>query len=464
MYPPRTDRLYTVGVTQDLARNESFRLVVFLVVHIPLALLMNQVREVATLHAFLTLGVGLWYAALGRDPVKVAFVGAYITGAEVLWRMTDAGVFWEFGKYATVAILIIAILRFHGLKGAGLPIVYFLVLLPSAILTISGLDPEDARGQISFNLSGPLALMACAWFFSQLKLTTAQLQKLFLMAIGPIVAIGTITLYGTLTASSIQWVNDSISTTSGGFGPNQVSNMLGLGALLAFMYIRQGKATRYLQPLLFAAVLAFGTLSALTFSRSGLYNAGAAVAVLLLFSIRDRASLVRTGLTLVVIFLAVDNLILPRLEEFTGGAILTRFQDTTLTHRQEIAEADLQIWANNPVFGVGPGMAKDARDLLLGPAAAHTELSRLLAEHGIFGLLGLLLLLFMSARNIRGAQTAAQKGWVAAMIVWTLLFMANSAMRMVAPALVFGLTFARLIPEERLEDAQSDNAGAGASL
>jgi hypothetical protein len=439
-------------------------LIAFLVGHIPLGLLMNQNREVATLHALLTLAVGLWYSAIGRDPVKVAFLGAYITGAEVLWRMGDAGVFWEFGKYAAVAIFAIAILRFHGLKGAGLPIVYLLLLLPSAILTLSNLGLEGARDQISFNLSGPLALMVCAWFFSQLKLTTEHLQKLFLIAIGPIVAIGAITLYGTLSAASIQWVDDSISTTSGGFGPNQVSNMLGLGALLAFMCIRQGKVSLYLQPLLLAAVLAFGTLGALTFSRSGLYNAGVAAAVLLLFSIRDRASLVRAGLALVAIFLAVDSFILPRLDEFTGGAILTRFVDTNLTLRQELAVADLQIWGDNPVFGVGPGMASETRELLIGPVAAHTELSRLLAEHGIFGLLALLLLLFMSARNVRWAQTVAQKALVTAMIVWTLLFMLNSAMRLVAPAFVFGLTFARFLSEERQKGSQSDNADTDASL
>lgn len=438
-------------------RNESFRLVSFLVAHIPLALLINQVREIGTLHALLTLGIGLWYAALGRDPVKVAFVAGYITGAEVLWRMADAGVFWEFGKYATIAVFSIAILRFQGLKGAGLPIIYLLVLLPSAILTISELDLDDARGQISFNLSGPLALAVCAWFFSRLRLTTRQLQRLLLIAVGPIVAIGTIALYGTLTAASIRWVNDSMSATSGGFGPNQVSSMLGLGALLALMYIRQGSANRHMQAVILIAALAFGTLSALTFSRSGLYNAGAAVAILLLFSIRDRASLVRMGLAIAVIFLVADSFILPRLEEFTGGAFLTRFQDTNLTHRGEIAWADLQVWADNPLFGVGPGMAKGARELLIGPTAAHTELSRLLAEHGLFGLIALLLLLVMSARNIRRAQTPAQKGLVAAMVVWTLLFMLNSAMRLVAPALVFGLAFALLLPKDEEADERIDD-------
>ncbi|HEX8217926.1 MAG TPA: O-antigen ligase family protein [Chloroflexia bacterium] len=435
----------------------------FFSAHVPLALLMNQVREVGTLHALLTLGAGLWYALLGRDVVKVALVGAYITGAEVLWRMVDAGVIWEFGKYATIATFAIGIVRLHGLKGTKLPLVYFLVMLPSGILTLSELGLDDARDQVSFNLSGPLALMVCAWFFSQVRLSTEQLQRLFLVAIGPIVGIATIALYSTFTAVSIRWSDESNFVTSGGFGPNQVSNALGLGALLAFVFIRQGKVSRFLQALMFAAVLVFGTLSALTFSRSGLYNAGAAAAVLLLFSIRDRAALVRVGLSLVALFLLVDNFILPNLQEFTGGAILTRFQDTGLTHRQEIAEADLQVWMHNPLFGVGPGMAKEARALFLDPVAAHTEVTRLLAEHGFFGLIAFLLLLVMSYQNYRRAQGTAQKGFVAAMVVWTMLFMLNSAMRLVAPALIFGLTFGYLPADDGVNHAQT-SAGLATAL
>lgn len=430
----------------------SLRSIIFLAAHIPLALLMNQVPAVGTLHALLALGVGLWFAALGRDPLKAAFVGAYIMGAEVLWRMTTAGVFWEFGKYATIAIFAVAILRFHRLKVEGLSVVYFLLLLPSAILTLSSLDISNARAQISFNLSGPLALMVCAWFFAGLKLNAGQLRELLLLVVGPVAGICTIALYSTLAAKSIQWVDDSVATTSGGFGPNQVSGMLGLGALLAFIYIWQGRANRWLQFVMFVTILVFGTQSALTFSRSGLYNAGAALAVLLLFSIKDRAALLRTALALAIVFLAVNSFILPVLERFTGGAIVTRFRDTNLTNRGDIAAADLQIWANNPLFGVGPGMARDARGLLVGYSAAHTELSRLLAEHGVFGLTALLLLLLMSARNMRRARTARERALVATMLVWTLFFMLNSAMRLVAPSFLFGLTFATIALDSQNQD------------
>ena len=48
--------------------------------------------------------------------------------------------------------------------------------------------------------------------------------------------------------------------------------------------------------------------------------------------------------------------------------------------------ADLELWARNPILGVGPGMAAWGREEILDARiSAHTEFSRLLAEHGLFG-------------------------------------------------------------------------------
>src|SRR5690606_11953405 len=107
----------------------------------------------------------------------------------------------------------------------------------------------------------------------------------------------------------------------------------------------------------------------------------------------------------------------------------------------------LQVWAEHPLFGVGPGVAVEARKPLIGPAAAHTELTRLPAEHGIFGVVALFLLLLMAVRNIKRAQTPANKGIVAALIIWVFFFMLNSAIRLAAPAFLFGLTFITLLSE-----------------
>jgi uncharacterized membrane protein YGL010W len=74
-------------------------------------------------------------------------------------------------------------------------------------------------------------------------------------------------------------------------------------------------------------------------------------------------------------------------------------------------------------------------------ASSHTEFSRLLAEHGLFGLGALLLLALMTAQRFRQAQTPVSRAMVLSMMGWSLLFMAHSAMRLAAPAFLFGLAF-----------------------
>jgi hypothetical protein len=83
--------------------------------------------------------------------------------------------------------------------------------------------------------------------------------------------------------------------------------------------------------------------------------------------------------------------------------------------------------------------------------AAHTEFSRVLAEHGLLGLTGLILLLSAAMQNLKRAPTAKAKAMVAAMMAWSLFFMLISAMRLVAPSLTFGLTFANLIAERQIQ-------------
>jgi O-antigen ligase len=107
--------------------------------------------------------------------------------------------------------------------------------------------------------------------------------------------------------------------------------------------------------------------------------------------------------------------------------------------------ADIEIWRDNPLFGVGPGMAKGMRGLYYsraGTNSAHTEFTRLLSEHGLLGVSALLLLLWMGARNLLRARTTKGKALVGSMMAWSCLYMLNAAMRLVAPAFTFGLMFA----------------------
>jgi hypothetical protein len=75
--------------------------------------------------------------------------------------------------------------------------------------------------------------------------------------------------------------------------------------------------------------------------------------------------------------------------------------------------------------------------------AAHTEYSRLLAEHGLLGLMALLLLGLMFLQAFRRAPTPYAKGLTLAFMVWALAEMCHAAMRIAAISFLFALPFAQ---------------------
>jgi hypothetical protein len=413
--------------------------ILFMLAHVPAAIVMDQVPPLAGLHAFVTLGLGLKWALSGRQLERVAYASAYIVGAEVLWRMTNPNLPWEFGKYALVAVNLVALIRLRFILPPLLPFLYFAFLLPSAALTMMALSPVDIRKQLSFNLSGPLALFVACWFFSKVHMTPARVNRLLLSVVAPSLGIASIAFYGIVTSENIVFTTESNSALSGGFGPNQVSSALGLGALMAFWATLDGRASRPLRTALALVAVFLSAQSVLTFSRGGIYATIGAIAAATPFLLRDRGvrarfvTLVTAGIVVTYFYL------LPKLDAFTQGNLVARFEETSVTHRDEIGWRDIRIWFDHPLFGVGPGMGSRLRSDHL---AAHTELTRIVAEHGSLGAAAGLLLLGGGIANMRRLRHPRDRALVAALIAWSVLYMLGAAMRLAAPSLMFGLVFA----------------------
>jgi len=142
---------------------------------------------------------------------------------------------------------------------------------------------------------------------------------------------------------------------------------------------------------------------------------------------------------------AVTNfVVLPAVDNYTGGALIRRLSNTDTTGRGNIAAIDLEIWRRNPVFGVGPGRAIDYRAQMYEAITAHTEFTRMLSEHGTLGLGAILILLYAAASIAFRAREPRARGIAIALVAWSFLFMANIAMRLVAPSFTFGLACAFL--------------------
>lgn len=406
---------------------------------------MLRFPAVGVIHVSLTTVFGLWLILKSNKYETAAYVGSYIMGAEVLWRMTKAPVLWEMGKYAASALFLIALLRHGSRNFSRLPVIYFMLLLPAVLLVFANLGFDESRSQVSFNMSGPLALMASAVYFSQLKITKEKYSRILLVMIIPVGGIGALTLYSILTTGTV-FRNASNLTTSGGFGPNQVSSILGLASLVTFWYLLLGTARFFFRALLFSLMFLFAGGSALTFSRGGLVLAVSAGLIASLFLFTDSRARLKFVFIVSLCLVGTYYILIPWLDDYTSGAIVSRFGNSSVTGRDNMIMVDLKVWWDNPFFGVGPGMGHYYYESLLDlrGVPAHTEFSRMLAEHGLFGLLSLLLLTFMAIDNFRRSDPQ-HRALIIGASSWGLLYMSGNAMRLLAPAFIYGIAFTTIV-------------------
>jgi O-antigen ligase len=124
----------------------------------------------------------------------------------------------------------------------------------------------------------------------------------------------------------------------------------------------------------------------------------------------------------------------------------------------DIVRDDLRIFKEHPFLGVGTGMAVGYRYLYYRGAAAHTEFSRMLAEHGLLGLAAIFLLIVIAIRNVKAENHRQDKAVAVSLVLWSIAFMFINAMRLVAPAFLFGLTSVEIEDEEDELEEDSEHS------
>lgn len=425
-----------------------------LLLHGFLGLAFKYIPGVSSFCAFVVLGVGLWWAYNKRLEL-VAYWGAYFTGIETLFRMTDGNPVHEFGKYGLVLVFTFALLR-AGRRGKWVtPVLYLLFLAPGAFISLTGLPFTEGRQAVSGVLAGPLSIAASIVFFSSIRFERRHLVRLLCAGILPVMGVSFIALFSTATVTNIRFSTTSNKATSGGWGPNQVSSGFAFGAFLAFMgyvFERERKKMRLL--MLFLLILFFAQ-AALTFSRSGPYLIVGSFVVASLFLFRSFRTQISVVLGAAFILVMVNYVILPQLNEFTGGAFEERvLQDQDLSGRDEIAAIDIEMFRENPIWGVGAGQSRETRALMLNSAKAnrdHTEFTRLPAEHGIFGVGAMLMMLFFVLQAFATAPNAYIKALRMASMGWAYAYMLVNSTRLAAPGFLIGLAFMSIYLEEDIE-------------
>lgn len=404
---------------------------------------------------------GLFYIIKSRNRNnEVLIMSAYVVGAEVLLRMTNGVILNEFGKYAVMTFMFIGIVYSGFSRKALIYWIFFLLLIPGIIISVFSLNFDtDIRKAIAFNISGPVCLGISAIYCYQRRITFDRLKTVISAFCFPLISIAVYLFLYSPSVRDVVTSTESNFATSGGFGPNQVSTILGLGIFVFFVQLLLNSKGKFLIGLNTFLVMVFAFRGIVTFSRGGVMTGVVMIILLLMILYYQGNALAKSkiGLIMLMTFLAgvgvwgyssfqTSGLINKR---YSNQDALGRVKKSKLSGRETLIASELQMFVENPVFGVGVGRNKEIRKEETGiEAASHNEITRMVAEHGSLGLIDLMILLFTPLLLFVNNR---QNIFALSFLAFWLLTINHAAMRMAAPAFVYALALLSVqikIPEK----------------
>jgi hypothetical protein len=301
--------------------------------------------------------------------------------------------------------------------------------------------------------------------FGTIRLSISELVTVYACVIGPAVGIASIGATrlraGLQSAKGVSFQNESSRVASGGFGPNQVAAVLSLAAVLCLLWAVCLSVNVWERGVLVVLGLGLMAQCALTFSRGGLYMAAGALGTGAWLLRAAPVARSRFAVVLAVLVVLAASVVYPRLNALTEGAITHRFEQVDTSGRSLLIAADLRTFTEHIVLGAGPGMGGGNRAKFFGsPQPAHTEYSRLLAEHGLAGALAGTLLVWIAVANLRRARRAVPRALAAAVMTWSLLFMGIDDTRLLAPSFAFGLGSVTIVARRKKGQTRERNCVA----
>jgi len=399
--------------------------------------------------------VSIIVAPKSKKTTTVMTACAYFVGAEVLFRMTKGSIAYEASKYLVILFVLLGMF-FKGISGKGYPyFIYLILLVPSIIIASLDLNADaNFRTNLAFVLSGPVCLGLGALFFLDRKVKHKDIIEVLAYMSMPIVSM---TFYLFVYNPSIRETLKSTASnyySSGGFGPNQVSTILGLGVFAFTVRLLMKSPTLVLKFInaLFLVIIAYRAI--ITFSRGGVV---AAIITVLAFLViiyakalpRLRSKIVSSVFvlitTLIFAWIISSKMTMGLIDKrYTNRDSLGREKEDFTTGRTELLLNELEGFIENPFFGIGASNTKYYREGK--SVVTHNEISRLLSEHGILGIFILLILIFapLSYRS-----TNKKNVFFYAFLAFWFATINHSAMRIAAPAFFYALALLDIEYEKR---------------
>ncbi|MFH7013737.1 O-antigen ligase family protein [Flavobacterium sp. FlaQc-52] len=442
-------------------KNPKLIYIYLLVIHAAIAVLVFILPFTSKIYALSICTFGLIYIVKNKNKNnEVLIMSAYVITVEVFLRMTNGAILNEFGKYAVILFMFIGIIYSGFSNRAFIYWIFFILLIPSVILSVFSLNMDtDIRKAIVFNISGPVCLGISSIYCFQRRITFDRLKVVITALALPLVSIAAYLFMYSPSVKDVVRGTDSNFATSGGFGPNQVSTILGLGIFVFFVQLLLNSKSKLLIAVNGFLVLVFAFRGIVTFSRGGVMTGIVMIVLLLivLYKQGNAKSKAKVGLVIILTFLAGVG-VWGYSSMQTSGLINKRYanQDAAgrekkskLSGREVLIASEFQMFLDNPILGVGVGKNKEIREEETGiEAASHNEITRMMAEHGTLGIIDLLILLFTPLLFFVNNR---QNVFVLSFWAFWLLTINHAAMRLAAPAFIYALALLSVqinIPEK----------------
>ena len=418
-----------------------------ILLHILIGLVVFAVRPASIMINLLMIAFFMLFVFKAKNKTYAILISCiYIAMSDVFFRMTKGLVFYELHKYLLIVFAFVGFaFEFYKTKGK-IYLLYISLLLVGIIFT--NYDYEDeVRKMIAFNLGGPVSLGIFALFCYKKKIALSKLVNVLFYGSLPVVSL---TVYLFLYSPSVKDVvtgTHSNFTTSGGFGPNQVSTILGAGMFILITRLVLNKPKGFLFYIELCLLVLVTYRGLVTFSRGGMLAGIIAAVFFILFTytkakLSMRVKLIKALLAFVFIGIAIWGYALVT----TSGLIENRYANKNAigqekkdvsTGRSTLIETELAAFLESPFIGIGVGKNKQYRLEETGiEAASHNEISRLLAEHGTFGIIAFLILFFTPL--VFRLENKSNIYFYSFFLFW-FLTINHSSMRIAFPSFIYGL-------------------------
>jgi len=434
-----------------------------ILVHVGIGFLVFIFPFSAKIYGYAIFILGAYFIVRTQNKNNEALMAAaYIVGSEVFLRMTQGNPLYEISKYGVIVYILIG-MYFSGFsKGAAPYWIYLLLLVPSVVLATFVLNFDTAmKNTIAFNISGPVCLGVASLYTFRRKIPINQINDILLCMGLPIISCMVYLTFYTPNIKDIVTSTQSNYETSGGFGPNQVATILGMGMFIFFSRIILESRTKFMLFINLIVALNITYRGVVTFSRGGIITGLLMIILLVLFLYLKSNFGGRVKLNYSIVLVCIALVVTWGYTSLqTGGLIDKRYanqdaagrtKESKFTGREDLALNEWNTFLKNPIFGVGVGKGVEVRKAETGDGTlSHDEITRMLAEHGSLGIFALLILfftpLFLYLENKFNM-------YLLCFLAFWFLTINHAAMRTAAPAFVYSLSLLNVYFEKKVQVA-----------